>query len=343
MIRNIQKTLASQNLDALLVSTSSNVQYLSHFTGSNKTLFITKRKTYLLTDSRYHVRARKEVPKSLDIKIIEVKDREKIFNKIAKQTLVIGFEARDITVSRLKSYKKLLKNKKLKPTENIVENIRTTKQDFEIERIKKSCEILGKVFKDLKKEIKPGIREQDLAWKVRELAYQKGAEDIAFEPIIAFGKNSALPHHKSDDTKLKKDDLILIDIGVKYQGYCSDMTRMIMPKKTNIRFQKMYQACLEAKETSAKAVKPGIKAKKIDSIARKVLKKNGFDQYFTHSLGHGVGIDVHEKPNLSPVSKDVLEENSVFTIEPGIYIENLGGIRLEDTYVLKNGKAVSLS
>lgn len=343
MIKKIQKKLASQKLDALLVSAPGNVQYLSHFTGSNKTLFITKNKCYLLTDSRYHVRAKKEIPKSLKIEIIEIKNKETTFQKITKRTDIIGFEAKDVTVSRLKSYKKLLKGKKLQATENIVENIRITKQEFEIKRIKKSCEILGKVFRNLKKEIRPGIREQDLAWKVRELAYREGAEDIAFEPIIAFGKNSALPHHKSDDTRLKNNDLILIDIGVKYQGYCSDMTRVILPKNPSEKIMKMYQACLEAKEASAQAIEPGIKAEKIDSIARKILKKYGFDRYFTHSLGHGVGINVHEKPNLSPVSKDVLRENSVFTIEPGIYIENLGGIRLEDTYVLKNGRAVSLS
>ena len=121
------------------------------------------------------------------------------------------------------------------------------------------------------------------------------------------------------------------------------MTRVILPKNPSEKIMKMYQACLEAKEASAQAIEPGIKAEKIDSIARKILKKYGFDRYFTHSLGHGVGINVHEKPNLSPVSKDVLRENSVFTIEPGIYIENLGGIRLEDTYILKNGRVVSLT
>jgi Xaa-Pro aminopeptidase len=342
-LSEIRKTLEKKKLDALLVTKHDNVRYVSHFTGTNKKLFITKRRAYLLTDSRYHVRARKEVPQDSGIEIIEVKETGKTLGEIAKNEKIIGFEAHDVTITELKRYKKLLKNRKWKAITDIIEEIRAKKDDSEIRKIKKSCQILGKVFKDLKKDIKTGIREQDLAWKVRELAYKEGADDIAFDPIIAFGKNSALPHHKSDDTKLKASDHILIDIGVMYKGYASDITRIILPKKPQEKLLRMIEACSEAKNAAELITKDGIKGKKVDAKAREVLKKHSFDMNFTHALGHGVGINVHEKPGLSPISKDTLREGMVFTIEPGIYLENFGGVRLEDTYTIKNGKAVALT
>lgn len=350
ILKKLRNELRERGVDAFLVTSHSNVQYISHFTGSNKTLFLTQKKCFLLTDSRYHLRARKEIPQKSGIDILEVQDKEKTLQKISKNTKQIGFEAADMTVARLKRYQGFFKGKKLKAQEDFVENIRMIKNKEEIKKLQKACRILSEIFKDLQKEIKPGIRERDLAWKVRELAYKKGAEDIAFEPIIAFGKNSALPHHKSGDTKLKAADSILIDIGIKYQGYCSDMTRTLFPaeknlklKIKNLKFHEVYQAVKEAKEAAEKIAKPGIKLKKLDEAARKVLKKYKLDKYFTHGLGHGVGMDIHEKPTLSPISKDILYENMVFTIEPGVYIPGKGGVRLEDTYVYQKNRAVPLT
>lgn len=343
MLKKLQTTLKNQKLDALLITTPSNVEYMTCFTGSNKTLLVTKNNAYLITDSRYLSRAKKEIKDAKSVKLINSKNTIETLKELTVKFKRIGFEAHTTTIASWKKLKKAFKGNVLVPTEQMIENFRQKKYEFEIELITRACEITSQIFQEIRPYIKLGMTEREVAWKIRDLAFRRGIDEFAFDPIVAFGKNSALPHHKTGSAKLKSTEIILLDFGVKYRGYCSDMTRVILPKNAPEKLKRIYNACSEAKETAAKMIKPGMKFSEADHIARKVLKKYGYEKYFTHSLGHGLGIDIHEKPSLHSKSEGVFEDGMVFTIEPGIYVERLGGVRLEDTYWLRKGRAVRLT
>ena len=168
----------------------------------------------------------------------------------------------------------------------------------------------------------------ELAWKIKNIGHDLGADDISFEPIVAFGPHSAIPHHHNTATKLKKGDTLLVDMGMKYKGYCSDMTRTFFFGKPSAQQQKVYELVLEAQEAGIKKIKSGVATKKVDEAARKAL--GNYEEYFKHSLGHGIGLEVHEMPSLSGRSTEILKENMIVTVEPGIYLDGKFGVRIED-------------
>ncbi|MBT6068800.1 aminopeptidase P family protein, partial [Candidatus Peregrinibacteria bacterium] len=296
-----------------------------------------KTKNYFITDARYKQEAKKLKGKLKFELIIQDKNFKELFQKGLKKHRVkhMYFEAEDMTISRLKSFKKLFeKGIKFKETESeIAKNMRVQKNRSEILKTRKAQQIIEKVFKQIKKELKPKQTEKNVAWRIKELCQKYGAEDISFKPIVAFGPNSASPHHTPTDHKLRKGEPVLIDMGARYQGYCSDMTRMIFTNKPTKEQTEVYNTVLKAQTAAIKAIAPGIKASSIAKIAKKIIEDAGYKE--SHSLGHGVGIEVHDPPtSLSIKSKDILREGMIVTIEPGIYLPGKFGVRIEDMGVV---------
>jgi len=333
MLKKINTKLKKQKLNALLITDPSNVYYLSHFKGSFGQILITKNKNHLITDSRYLLRAKHEI-KDNSIKILNITNAQVIINKYKN----IGYEANHITISKLKKLKNIYPNINWIETSEIVEELRIKKNKEEIKHIKKAALIGDKIFKKLPSLLKINIKENEIAWKIECMIRELGGEKSSFPPIIAFGKNSAIPHHESGNTKLKKGDMVLFDFGVKYKNYCSDMSRMIFTASPKTKQRKIYNIVLEAQLKSLQAVKAGIKVKQLDKIARDYITKRGYGDNFGHALGHGVGINIHEAPSFNSKNNKKLEEGMIITIEPGIYLEGWGGIRIEDMVVVtKNG------
>lgn len=330
-------------MSAKLITNKSNIAYLSNFTGSSGFMLLTKNKKYLFTDSRYILRAENSIKKGIEIIDItrvwrNKKELAEHWQKLLKKHRIttLGVEESDLTVSSYKKYKKISPKIKFTDISGEIENQREIKEKEEIKLTIKSQKINEKVFKEIKKIVQEHVKsrkkllESDLAWKIRELAHKFGAEDLSFDPIVGFGKNSAIVHHNPGDTKLKKGDIVLIDMGVKYQGYCSDMTRMIFTASPTPKQKEVYDTVLKAQTAAIKGIKAGISGQAADKLAREVIEKAGYAEYYSHAGGHGIGLDIHEQPSLSANYKSKLKENSIITIEPGIYIPGEFGVRIED-------------
>jgi len=335
-IKKLQKIIKAKKLSALLVSNPFNVRYLSGFVGTNGSLLVTTRKTVLITDARYFVTAKKAG--------IPYYDQSRGLKGLMGRLKTVGFEDRDITVAKLKAYKSVLPKVSFKPISGLVESLRIVKDVGEIKIIKAAVKIACKSLNKLEKKLKPGMTEGDIEWELLKIVRGFGADDFSFPPIITFGKDTADIHHQKGDNKLKKGDMILIDSGITYKGYITDMTRVFFQWKPTKFEQKIYTAVLEANQAAVQAVEVGKAFSEIDQAARYVIKKAGFEKHFTHSTGHGTGLEVHEAPTVSHGSKETIEKGMVFTIEPGIYVEGKGGVRIEDmVYVKPNGKVEVLT
>lgn len=335
-VKKLQKLIKNKKLSALLVSDRNNVRYLSGFVGTNGKLLVTPKKHVLITDTRYFETARNAG--------IPYYDQANGLKKLMGKFKTIGFEADNFTVARLKKYKKAVPGVRFRPTTGLVESLRIIKDESEIRIIKKAVKIACKSLDELKKKLKPGLTEDDIEWELLKITRKNGAEGFSFPPIITFGKDTADIHHQKGDRKLKKGEMILIDFGITFQGYITDMTRVFFQRKPTPFEQKIYTTVLEANQAAIKAIKVGMKFADLDKIARGVIEKAGFGKHFTHSTGHGTGIEVHEAPTVSDKSKEVIKPGMVFTIEPGIYVPGKGGVRIEDmVYVKPNGRVEVLT
>jgi Xaa-Pro aminopeptidase len=312
-------------------------------------MLITKSHKILFTDSRYIERAKYTVPKNVEVVDItrlwrSPADLKKEWQKILRKLRIksIGFEGNNLTVNQLKKYKSISPKIKFEDMSGKIESLRAIKTPAEIKLITKSQRINEQVFELIKKFIHKqkarALREIDIAWEIKRLAHELGADDVSFDPIVAFGKNSAIPHHKPTTTRLKKGDLILIDMGMKYKGYCSDMTRIIFTQPPTKLQKEVYNTVLKAQENVLKNAHNGFVEQKIDSLARDTIKKAGYAETFGHGTGHGVGLQIHESPSLSDKGKNKIKPGMIITIEPGIYLPDKFGIRIEDmALVTKTG------
>lgn len=320
---------------ACLATDRATRKYFSKVDVAEGILLVYKTPVYF-TDARYFF-ALKDKLKGTDIEpvLYEGLDTVKrhIKNKKIKK-LFIDYDK--TTVSEFKAYKKL--NVRLLNGKKEIEKLRSVKSEEELANVKKACEIIQNAYYKTLPDIKEGITEKELCGILQKNIAELGGEGESFSSIVAFGKNAAVPHHETGDTALKKDSVVLIDTGCVYKGYCSDLTRTLFFGKPNKEFTDCYKAVLFANEKAEKEITSGMKTAECDKIARDSLFAAGYGEFFTHSLGHGVGLDIHEAPYLSAKSKELTEENNVFTIEPGIYLEGKFGIRIEDTVVIKNGK-----
>jgi len=335
-VKKLQGQLKKLKCSALLVSDPYNIRYLCGFTGTNGMLLVTLKDAILITDARYFATAKKAG--------VKYYDQTKGLKGLMEKYKSMGLEEQHMTVAKLASLKKILPKAKWKAMSGVVEGLRIIKDAGEIKIIKKAVQIAVKTLADFSKTIQVGQSEADMEWNLLSLARKNGADGFSFPPIITFGKNTSDIHAQRGNAKLKKGEVVLIDSGIIYQGYITDMTRMFYLEKgkgigkgKGIE-QKMYSIVLAANQAGIKAIKVGAKFSDIDKAARKVIEDAGYGKYFSHSTGHGTGLEVHEAPTVSVHSKDKVEKGMVFTVEPGVYIDGIGGVRIEDmVYVNEKG------
>lgn len=324
-----------KNVQSLLITSEPNLRYFANFEGTKGYLLVTWKRAVFLTDFRYTEAARKCVPK--DVLVFDVGKKmenwKKVIGKYKIKTL--GVEDDSMTLLQHKSLKKVSKGVKFKKIYPLLQEIREKKQENEIQNIIKSQRINEKVLDTMiKKFIRAGVMEKKIAWEIEKMAYELGAEKLAFSPVVAFGKASSMPHAKPGNTRLKKGNVVLIDMGVVYKGYHSDMTRTFFTAKPTKLQEEVYETVLKAQEAAIRALRPGITGKKADKAARKIIENAGYGETFGHASGHGVGFQIHELPNLSENYTKKLKENTVVTVEPGIYLEGKFGVRIEDMVVV---------
>jgi Xaa-Pro aminopeptidase len=330
-----------------ILNKENEIYYECGYSNDNAVFLSLDGEKYLITDGRYTLEAKEEA----NAIVIEARDLIKKAKSLILKHKVKSLKI-DPTKWSHKDYISLAKVVNLQDVINFSQKKRIIKKESELELIKEAVKLGAMAFEEFKKEITPGIDEYELSYRFKEKLTKRGRRDLSFEPIVAINENAAKPHAKVSSKILKKGDLLLLDAGIKYKRYCSDRTRTIyigdnisMSKKQKFskEIQKVYDVVRKAQEKALKAIKVGIKAKELDKIARDVIEDAGYGKYFVHSLGHGVGLDIHELPIISQKSQSVIENGMVFTIEPGIYIPNAFGIRIEDMVMIKNGKAIILS
>ncbi|MGN1330311.1 MAG: M24 family metallopeptidase [Clostridia bacterium] len=330
-IKWLRDRLRTQNLQGMIVSNPVNVKYLTGIEAEGE-LLITLKENFFITDSRY-VEAVNTIL-TIEDEIL-VNDKKNLTKDDYAAFFIfcenVGFEEYFVTYAE---YKELLQKYRvnLMETEHIVEAQRVIKDEKEIQYIEKACEITDKCFEYLKSFIKIGMTEKEIAFEIEKFYKTNGADDVSFEPIVASGHNSSMPHAVPGTRKIKDGDLILIDMGCKYKGYCSDMTRMMFVNYMEDEYKEPYEICLRNNESAERELKDGKNMKVIAQNSNNDLKQNGYTPL--HSLGHGVGLDIHEEPLFGIVYDQPLKENMVVTVEPGVYKSGQFGIRIEDTVLI---------
>ena len=342
MIRRLQtviRNLTKKNLDAFLVTSSPNIFYLTGYPSRDSWLLVSNKQTVFFTDGRYTQEARKALAGS--VRVLECRDS--LARAVAEATAAggiqrLGFEARHLTVAAQQALQKERKALLWIPADGLLEELRQIKTEEELVRIREASRITLEALRFAKSRLIPGIREIDLAAELECWIRLQGAQASAFDIIVASGPHSSYPHHLTGRRIIRKNDCVLIDMGVDYQGYKSDLTRVFFLGKIDILAQRIYRIILKAQEKALRAIRPGMQLKEIDRVAREYIATQGFGAAFSHGLGHGIGVEVHEAPKVSKKSEEKAIPGMVFTVEPGIYLPGKFGCRIEDmVLVTKKG------
>jgi len=327
-VKNLQRKIASKKLGGFVSFNPSNIFYLTGFRAENSFVFVSRKDIYLVVSELSYPSAKKHANCKIQIA------SDSFFKKYKNKK--VGFD-NGISVTRLEKLKKI-KSIKFESCSNFIEDLRLIKDQSEIEKTRTACKISQKAIRYAKKKLKIGITEKELADELEYFLRRNGAEKSAFDIIVASSDDAADPHHKPTNRKIQKNDVVLIDLGCVFQGYNSDLTRTFFLGKINKLAKKIFEIVKEAQRKAISIIKDGVASKKVDFAARNFIKENGFEKYFIHGTGHGVGIDIHEEPLISAKSKTVLKAGMVVTVEPGIYIPDKFGVRIEDTVlVTKSG------
>lgn len=330
--RLVQKQIKSQGAEAFLVTNIKNVGYLTGFTGSSAYLVLTPKSEILLSDSRYSSQL-KEQCADLEVDIRDstttlLDSVERIAKSMKLNSLL--YESNDLTKSAFDQLDSRLSNLNLVSSSSVVEKNRAIKDKTEIAAIRKSVQINQRAFEVIRAQMTADQTELQVAHNLEHQMRSFGASRCAFDPIVGVGPRAALPHGRPSEKRLGENPFVLIDWGAEVDLYLSDLTRVVITGKTSPKFEKIYNVVLKAQLAAIKKIRPGATLKSVDSAARKVIENAGYGQQFGHGLGHSFGLEIHEKPFLSPVSEGTLKAGMVITIEPGIYIPNFGGVRIED-------------
>lgn len=345
-INNLLNSLKQQRIDGLLVSSKSNVTYLSNFTGDSSFLLVTPRRTILLTDGRYTEQAAGECHS--DIQIFKWIDDERygietyrhVMNELSVKRL--GIEGHIMTISTFVMLEKGLKKVELVSLEGIIEKQRQIKDKEEISCIRTACSISVEALKKTIPHIKAGIREIELTARLEYNLKTSGAENLAFDTIVLSGQRTSLLHGKPGNRKLKNGDLVLFDFGALYKGYHADISRTFVIGRADNRQKELYEIIRNAQMSAISSIQPGISSKEADRKVRENIPEKYISFYYP-GMGHGVGLDIHEEPFLGQVYKSLLQEKMVLTVEPGIYIPEWGGLRIEDTVLVTADSAEILT
>jgi len=334
--KRIEKVFVrDEKIEAVFITKKENVRYLSNFKGDESFLLLTRdKKKYLLTDFRYVEQAKKEAS---EFEVIDYRGKlyEAILDILSKHHIdSLYFEGYNLTFSTFSDMKEKIGDR-IYPLSFSIDEIRAVKDEEEIELIKRAVEITDKAFEHILKFIKPGVSENEVVAELNYFILKNGAKGFSFEPIVASGKRSSLPHGTATNKKIEYGDVVTIDFGCNFDGYMSDMTRTIFVGKSDTTMIRIYNIVKEAQQRAEEFIKEGMKCLEVDKMARDYIGSFGYIEKFGHSLGHGVGLEIHELPRLSPKSEAILKENMVVTVEPGIYLEDVGGVRIEDLVVVK--------
>ena len=343
----LRRQLDESEFDALLVSQSENRRYLSGFTGSDGFLLISREKAVLATDFRYIEQAHTEAPSFGIFRIIgKLSDWfPKLINGAGIRKL--GFEEKDLSVDTYRQLTAVISEIGAKinlvPTEGLVEALRAVKDEAELKLLEEAAARSDAALDEVLPQVHSGISERELAWRLESSMRRNGGDPLPFEIIVASGPNSALPHARPTDRALAEGEPVVIDLGAKVGGYSSDCTRTICLGEEDNTFRRIYDIVLGAQLTAMATLQAGMTGEEVDRLGRTVISQAGYEEHFGHGLGHGIGLAPHEEPRLGPNSSSILSNGMVFTIEPGIYITGWGGVRIEDTVVLEEGKVRPLT
>ena len=346
-LQRLRNKFTENKIDGILVSQPENRYYLSGFNGSSGYLLITEQKAILATDFRYTEQAAIQASGYV---VLQIKNNmadwfPDLIGDLSVERL--GFEAGDITFSLHHQLRDSLNKKqvpvKLAPVNGLVESIRVVKEPAEIKLIEKAVVIADAAYEYIESVIKAGMTEKAVAWEIEKSLRENGSQAVPFEIIVASGPNSALPHARPSERFINLGEPVMIDMGAKYEGYTSDLSRTVCVGSPNSTFTKVYNTVLDAQQAAMSIISEGMTGHQVDSSARAVIEQAGYGEAFGHSLGHGVGLAPHELPRLGPNSTEPLTDGMIFTVEPGIYLSGWGGVRIEDTIIMEKGKVRALT
>jgi Xaa-Pro aminopeptidase len=336
--------LRQRKLDCLLVNHAPNWYYLTGFTGESGGLILDEQGATLITDGRFTVQAKQET-RSIRIEL----QRESLYTSVGRYLQQggrerVGFDPQHWTVAQMSALRKQARGRcKLVAAPGIVEALRRKKDAQELATMRRAAILAGEVLESVLKFIRPGVREVEIGAEIEFQMRRRGASGASFPSIVASGPRAALPHARPTAKRLRKNELVVLDLGAILANYCSDMTRTVFVGRASTRVRRWYKAVQEAQAAAVEAVRVGVTCGEVDAVARDVLKKSGLDAHFIHSTGHGLGLEVHEDPRIARGQKVRLEVGNVVTIEPGVYFENVGGIRIEDDVAVNAGKGEVLT
>ncbi|MFF2909890.1 MULTISPECIES: Xaa-Pro peptidase family protein [Bacillales] len=333
-VSKLRKALLDQGLDAMLITSDINRRYLSGFTGSSGYVLVTGDEAYLLTDFRYMTQA---ADQSNGLKVVE--HASKFLDTVrellpAGNNVRIGFEQDQVAYSAYTAYAEALKPAELVPVSKIVENLRTYKDEEELAVMRRAGALADDTFRHILNVIKPGMTERDVDLEMEFYMRTHGATSSSFDTIVASGERSSMPHGVASSRVIKGNEFITLDFGALLDGYCSDLTRTIALGSPDPKLKEIYDIVLEAQLHTLANIKPGMTGRECDALARDIITRYGYGEQFGHSTGHGLGMEVHEWPRLSKLSDEIMEPGMVVTVEPGIYLPGLGGVRIEDDVVI---------
>lgn len=327
--------MKAENLDGMYVRYSSNLRYISGYSGSNGISYITPDDAWFFTDFRYKTQSATEVD-NMNIVVPIGKDLLTAMKEsdCVKKGAVIGFEGNYLSYDEYDKLEALFPDSTFVNKAMLMEELASVKEAIELDYLREAARITDAAFNELVKVIKPGLSERMLSAKLSYIMAEQGAEKDSFDTIVASGVNGSRPHHSPTDKLLEKGDLITIDFGALYKGYHGDVTRTVCLGKADAKQREIYDIVLEAQLKAIDGLKPGLTGKEVDAIARDHIASKGYGEYFGHGLGHGLSYEIHAEPRLSPAYDKVLKANQVVTVEPGIYIPGWSGVRIEDDVIV---------
>jgi Xaa-Pro aminopeptidase len=342
-VGRLRARLREESLDGILVWEPPSVRYVSGFQSTFALGVIDARKATLVTDGRYREAAEKQLT-GWEIVCVPSRGLDAWWKRFwgERKYKRLGFEG-SASWDQVIQWSRQVRPAQLKEAGRLIRVLRRIKDAGELSAIRKAARLADEVMERVLEFLQPGMREEEVSRHIRHLADLVGAEGESFPNIVASGPNSSRPHHHAGTRKLRSGDFVIVDLGVVWGGYCSDITRTVALGSCSDRMQEAYAECLRAQKAAVKAVQAGVPAHAVDAVAREALKHAGLEEYFTHGLGHGVGLEIHEEPALNARSKAVLEEGMTITIEPGVYLPGKFGIRIEDLVVVgaKNARVLS--
>lgn len=339
-----REKLTGADLDAMIVSRPENRRYLSGFTGSAGALIISREAAVLATDFRYYTQVAEEAP-DFDLAQVGYQFTERLPELLADiGARRVGLESEYVTVAEFERWREAAPDVEWVPTADLVEDLRAVKSAAEIEAVRRAVAVADEAFARVVQTLQPGMTEREVAWALQMALHDLGAERPAFDIIVAAGPAGAKPHARASDAEIPAGVPIVIDMGAVVDGYCSDMTRTVVIGEPDERFREIYSLVLEAQRAAEEGIHPGMTGVEADALAREIIKAAGHEEHFGHGLGHGVGLAVHEAPRLSFTADDEpLQPGMVVTVEPGVYLPEWGGVRIEDIIVIREDGAEILT